>query len=87
MTCRREPHQQRARETVDRILVAATQLFGDLGYDATTTNDIAAVAGASIGSLSSRPLPPGRHRDEGHQPSAAPLCRPVDTGQHPRDLG
>jgi AcrR family transcriptional regulator len=48
---RREPKQDRARETVERILVAGAHLFSALGYEATTTNDIAATASVSIGSL------------------------------------
>jgi AcrR family transcriptional regulator len=43
--------QERSRRTVARILEAAAQLFGELGSHATTTNDIAAAAGVSIGSL------------------------------------
>jgi AcrR family transcriptional regulator len=36
---------------VDAILVAATRLFVELGYEAATTNRIAAAAGVSVGSL------------------------------------
>jgi AcrR family transcriptional regulator len=48
---RKRPGQLRARETVDRILDAAAHIFESKGYPATTTNEIAAVAGISIGSL------------------------------------
>ncbi|MEU7630077.1 helix-turn-helix domain-containing protein [Nocardia sp. NPDC049220] len=45
------PKQRRAKETRDRILESATQLFADRGVDDTSTNRIAAHAGMSIGSL------------------------------------
>lgn len=48
---RRRARQARARETVAAIEQAAAQLFGELGYAATTTNRIARRAGVSIGSL------------------------------------
>ncbi len=48
---RKEPRQQRSRELVEAILVAATRVFEAKGYTGTTTNEIARVAGVSIGSL------------------------------------
>ncbi|MEO1062923.1 MAG: TetR/AcrR family transcriptional regulator [Actinomycetota bacterium] len=36
---------------VERLLDAAARLFDELGYHDTTTNDVAAAAGASVGSL------------------------------------
>ncbi len=48
---RKSPKQERARETRDRILHSATQLFAERGVDNTSTNRIAAHAGMSIGSL------------------------------------
>ncbi len=48
---RKRPAQARARETVNIILEAAAQVFGELGYAASTTNHIARRAGVSIGSL------------------------------------
>jgi AcrR family transcriptional regulator len=48
---RRIPVQSRSRERVERILDAAAQVFADAGYDAATTEAIAARAGVSIGSL------------------------------------
>lgn len=48
---RREPSQERARETVRAILEAAAQVFERYGYAAGTTNRIAERAGISIGSL------------------------------------
>jgi AcrR family transcriptional regulator len=48
---RRAPKQARAQQRVSRILDAAEELFVEVGYDAATTNQIAARAGASIGSL------------------------------------
>jgi AcrR family transcriptional regulator len=48
---RRSPRQARARERVARILDTAEELFGEMGYEAATTNQIAARAGVPIGSL------------------------------------
>jgi AcrR family transcriptional regulator len=47
----RKPKQERARETVEAILVAATHILVRKGYTRTTTNEIAATAGVSVGSL------------------------------------
>jgi len=47
---RREPRQARARATVSFVLDAAAQVFAERGY-AATTNEIAARAGVSVGSL------------------------------------
>lgn len=51
LTPRKQPRQQRSRETVEAILEAAAQLFQRHGYAGTTTNKIAERAGVSIGSL------------------------------------
>ncbi|MFI6541168.1 TetR/AcrR family transcriptional regulator [Nonomuraea sp. NPDC050547] len=51
LTPRKQPRQQRSRETVAAILEAAAQLFQRYGYADTTTNKIAERAGVSIGSL------------------------------------
>lgn len=48
---RRAPKQARAQQRVSRILDAAEDLFVEVGFDAATTNQIAARANASIGSL------------------------------------
>ncbi len=48
---RKTPVQQRSRRTVDEILGAAARILVEGGYSALTTNDVAAVAGVSIGSL------------------------------------
>lgn len=48
---RKRPRQRRSRELVDRILDAAARIFTEDGYRATTTNDVAAEAGVSIGSV------------------------------------
>ncbi len=48
---RRSPRQARGRERVARLLDAAEELFGEVGYEAASTNQIAARAGVPIGSL------------------------------------
>jgi AcrR family transcriptional regulator len=48
---RRTPLQDRSRQRVERILDAAAQVFGERGYDAATTEEIARIAGTSIGSV------------------------------------
>ncbi|MEV0356043.1 helix-turn-helix domain-containing protein [Nocardia sp. NPDC050697] len=48
---RRRPQQERSRDTRERILTAATQLFAEHGVGNVSTNRIAAHAGMSIGSL------------------------------------
>lgn len=48
---RKQPSQERARETVAAILTAAAEVFATRGYAGTTTNRIARRAGVSIGSL------------------------------------
>lgn len=46
-----QPKQARSRETVNRILEAAAELFATEGYDRVTTSDIAARAGKPVGSI------------------------------------
>lgn len=48
---RKSPTQARSRETVDRIVDAATRVLVDDGYHRASTNRIAAEAGVSPGSL------------------------------------
>src|SRR5579859_3967630 len=48
---RRIPTQDRGRQRVERILDAAAKVFTEAGFEAATTEAIAARAGASIGSL------------------------------------
>jgi AcrR family transcriptional regulator len=48
---RKRPRQERSRQTFDRIVDVAARIFERDGYAATTTNDVAAEAGVSIGSL------------------------------------
>lgn len=48
---RKVPTQARSQERVQRILAAAAEVVGELGYDGATTNAIAERAGTSIGSL------------------------------------
>jgi AcrR family transcriptional regulator len=45
------PIQERGEKRVTDLLGAAEQLFASLGYEATTMNAIASLAGSSIGSL------------------------------------
>jgi AcrR family transcriptional regulator len=48
---RKEPRQQRARETVEAILQATAHILARRGWGALTTNKVAEAAGVSIGSL------------------------------------
>ncbi|KAA1430058.1 TetR/AcrR family transcriptional regulator [Mycolicibacter arupensis] len=48
---RKQPKQDRAKETRQRVLDAAAQVFSEYGYSASTTNRIAEYARLSIGSL------------------------------------
>ncbi len=50
-TLRRLPRQERSRRRVDAILDAAARIFADRGFEGATTEEIAARAGTSIGSL------------------------------------
>ncbi len=47
----RSPQRQRGRERVAALIAAASAVFLEKGYDAATMTEIAARAGASIGSL------------------------------------
>lgn len=48
---RKSPAQSRSKFTVEQILEAAAQVFGEGGYARATTNHIAARAGVSVGTL------------------------------------
>jgi len=48
---RKTPRQARSRATVEAILDAGAQLLGQHGWAKFTTNEVAEVAGASIGTL------------------------------------
>ena len=48
---RREPQQQRSKDRVEAILLAAAEVFDEIGVEAATTHLIAARAGTAIGSL------------------------------------
>ena len=50
-TTRRQPTQARARERVERILTAATELIAETGSDAVRMTEVAERAGVPIGSL------------------------------------
>lgn len=45
------PHQERSKIIFDSIIEASFKSFAELGFEATTTNKIAATAGISIGSF------------------------------------
>jgi AcrR family transcriptional regulator len=48
---RKQPQQIRSQRRVEKILTAAIEVFREVGFDAATTNEIAAQAEVSIGSL------------------------------------
>jgi AcrR family transcriptional regulator len=50
-TMRKSPRQQRSRAMVDAIIEAATRVLGHRGWADFTTNEVAVVAGVSVGSL------------------------------------
>lgn len=50
-TTRRQPKQKRGKEKVEKILIAAAEVFTEVGYSAATTQQIADRAQAAIGSI------------------------------------
>lgn len=50
-SARRTPQQARGQQRVEAILSAAEAYFVEVGYEAATTNELAARAGVSIGSI------------------------------------
>ena len=48
---RKEPRQARSRATVEVIVCAGARVLGDRGWAGFTTNEVAEVAGVSIGSV------------------------------------
>ena len=46
-----DPKQARSKQTKEKIIQAAIRLFEERGYEKTTSNDIAAEAGVSVGSF------------------------------------
>ena len=46
-----DPKQARSKQTKEKIIQAATGLFMERGYEKTTSNEIAAAAGVSVGSF------------------------------------
>ena len=50
-TPRKQPRQQRSKDTVDAILDATTRVLKQVGFDGLTTNAVAEKAGVSIGSV------------------------------------
>jgi AcrR family transcriptional regulator len=48
---RKEPTQERSRAVCDAILESAARVFDSSGYDGTTTNRVAELAGVSVGSM------------------------------------
>lgn len=51
VSARKQPQQQRSRTLVDTLLEATARVLADKGLAHTTTNEIARVAGVSVGSL------------------------------------
>jgi AcrR family transcriptional regulator len=51
LSMRKEPRQTRSRATVEAIVEAGARVLGDRGWAGFTTNEVADVAGVSIGSL------------------------------------
>jgi AcrR family transcriptional regulator len=51
MASRKRPRQERSKATVAAIVEATGQVFGEHGYRRTTTTQVAACAGVSVGSL------------------------------------
>lgn len=51
LTPRKEPNQERAKETVEIIVEATAHILEKEGFEKTSTNKIAVKAGVSIGSL------------------------------------
>jgi AcrR family transcriptional regulator len=48
---RKQPQQARSRATIAAILQAAAHILGERGWEGFTTNEVAGLAGVSIGSL------------------------------------
>lgn len=48
---RKKPKQRRSLDIIDTILEASAQVFNRIGFEKSTTNKIAKLAGVSIGSL------------------------------------
>src|SRR5262249_60839571 len=46
-----DPKQARSKQTKEKIVQAAIKLFEERGYEKTTSNDIAADAGVSVGGI------------------------------------
>jgi AcrR family transcriptional regulator len=46
-----DPKQARSKQTKEKIVQAAIKLFQERGYEKTTSNDISAAAGVSVGSF------------------------------------
>jgi len=46
-----DPKQARSKATREKIIQAAIELFQERGYEKTTSNDVAAAAGVSVGSF------------------------------------
>ena len=51
LTTPADPKQARSKQTKEKIVQAAIQLFQNRGYEGTTSNEIAAEAGVSVGSF------------------------------------
>ncbi|MEO1131435.1 MAG: TetR/AcrR family transcriptional regulator [Cyanobacteria bacterium J06639_1] len=51
MTLRHRPQQQRSQERLDRILIAAAEVFWEVGYDSASTRAIAERADTAVGAV------------------------------------
>ncbi len=51
MPLRNQPQQQRSQDRLEQILVAAAEVFWEMGYDKATTHDIAERAGTAVGTI------------------------------------
>jgi AcrR family transcriptional regulator len=51
LTTPADPKQARSKQTKEKIVQAAIQLFQERGYEGTTSNEIAVAAGVSVGSF------------------------------------
>ena len=51
MSLRHQPQQQRSQDRLEQILLAAAEVFWELGYDNATTHDVAERAETAVGTI------------------------------------